>query len=504
MTTISFPHKYIQGFGPIGTILLLAGTLLIGAIIGFFGFSFPVVLLAGVIIAPILLMIRTDALLAIAIIFAFFIAGIVRYFASTNSIANLAPALLILLIFKAIFEHGNIPRVRCVQLKDGVPYGQVLYAYAFFLIIVIASAFGHSVIGLALIFALKIYLPLAGVLIMAVVSQSFQQSMFKLWNLLLAIAAVQVPFVVYQHFFVASARSSQAGGPTWDSVVGTMGGNPDGGGSSGALAIFLALCLIYLINLVRLRLLRISFAAILGLLIFAGIALAEVKIVFVLLPLGMIAIFWSELRREPVKAFLILSFGIFSTLAVLLIYQYVFWQSSQLLGSDISYNLSRSLEYMLDPDYFHATTGEVGRLAGLLLWWKDAWNDPVTAIFGHGPGASRLNNLFIGDIARHYFPFSVDSTALAALLWDFGIAGAAIYFTMFIAGIRLGMRRLKNVTSERDAACVHTAMIGIVFLAFSAIYNKDILYLPQMSLLLGLCLATVLMRGNLAPSIPGK
>lgn len=504
MATVTNPYGYSQGPGPAGIFFLLAGTSFIGAAIGFLGFSFPVILLIGAIVALALLAVRTDVLLALAIVLAFVVAGVVRYFAATNAVANAAPALLILLIFKAVFEHRGTAEPSTAALRGTDSQAPLLYAFGFFLIIVVVSAFRHSITSLALIFALKTYLPLAGVLVMAFVSCAFRRSMFKLWNLLLAIAVIQLPFIVYQHFFVASTRVAQAQGPAWDSVVGTMGGNPDGGGSSGALAIFLSLCLIHLINLIRLRLLRFGRGAALGLLIFAGIALAEVKIVFLLLPIGMAGIFWSELRREPAKAFLILSLGVVATLAVILIYQHVFWQSSSLLGSDIGYNLSRSLDYMLDPNYFHAITGEVGRLAGLLLWWKDAWNDPLAAAFGHGPGASRLNNLFIGDVARRYLPFSVDSTALVALLWDFGVVGAGAYFAMFLAGIRAGKQRLRKIAPAGEIACIHTAVVGIVFLALSAIYNKDILYLPQMSLLLGLCLATAIRCGTTGPATAVK
>ncbi|MEW6514361.1 MAG: hypothetical protein AB1443_10190 [Pseudomonadota bacterium] len=494
MTTIAYRIGSGDGLS-LGTVaIIVASTLISGAAIGVFGFSLPVILLIGGVVALWLLALRADILLALAIIFAFVLAGVVRYFAATNVIANVAPMLLILLIIKAIFESRSI-QVASVEANHRTSSLPVLYTFALFLAIVILSAFSHSVTSLALLFALKTYLPIAGLLVIAVVSRSFQQSVSRLWNLLLAIAVVQLPFIVYQHFFVAGTRNASVRGPSWDSIVGTMGGNPDGGGSSGALAIFLSLCLIYVINLVRLRLLRFSLGAIFGLVIFAGIALAEVKIVFVLLPIGIAAVFWSELKREPAKAFLILALGGIGTLGVLLIYQFVFWEHSRLLGSDIKYNLLRSLDYMLDPNYFRATTGEIGRFAGLMLWWSDAWNNPLTAVLGNGPGASRLNNLYIGDIARHYFPFTVDSTALVALLWDFGIVGAMAYFGVLVTGLRIGVRRLKNLTSAKDVASVHTAAVGIFFLALSCIYNKDILYLPQMSLLMAFCLATALSCG---------
>lgn len=504
MTATVYHQEGRKEPGPFVAAFLLPGAMLIGAVIALFGVGFPVILLIGAMVALGLLTLRSDALLALAIIFAFVIAGIIRYFAATNVVANVAPALLILLICKSIFEQRSIPNLVDGHLRREPPMSVVLYAYAIFLIVVVTSSFNHSTTSLALIFALKTYLPVAGLLLIAVVARSFQHSVTKFWNLLLAIAVVQLPFVIYQHFFVATTRSSGAGGPSWDSVVGTMGGNPDGGGSSGALAIFLALCLIYLTNLLRLRLIQISIGIILGLVIFAGIALAEVKIVFVLLPIGIAAIFWNELKRNPAMAFLILSLGIVSTLAVILVYQQVFWQNSHLLGSDIHHNLYRSLEYMLDPNYFRSSTGEVGRFAGLLLWWKEAWSDPLAALLGNGPGASRLNSLYIGDIARRYLPFAVDSTALVALLWDFGIVGTLAYFTMLLAGMRTGIRRLKNTTSAKDVACIHTATIGILFLGLSSIYNKDIIYLPQMYLLLALCLATALKCGGLASASPAK
>jgi hypothetical protein len=496
MTATAYQLESRKDLTPLTAAFLLTGAALIGAVVALFGAGLPVILLAGAIIAMGLLTLRSDVLIALAIVFAFVFAGIIRYFAATNVVANVSPALLILLIFKSIFEQHRVTNIVDGHLRRKPLMSPILYAYAIFLIVVVISSFSHSTTSLALIFALKTYLPVAGLLLIAVVARSFQYSVTKFWNLLLVIAVVQLPLVIYQHFFVASNRSSLLGGPSWDSVVGTMGGNPDGGGSSGALAIFLVLCLIYLINLLRFRLIRISLGIILGLVILAGIALAEVKIVFILLPIGIAAIFLNEVNRNPSGAFLVLSLGIVITLAVILIYQQVFWQNSRLLGSDIHHNLYRSLEYILDPNYFRSATGEVGRFAGLLLWWKEAWSDPLAALLGNGPGASRLNSLYIGDIARRYLPFAVDSTALVALLWDFGIVGTLAYFTMLLAGIRTGILRLKNTTSAKDVACIHTATIGILFLSISSIYNKDIIYLPQMYLLLSLCLATTIKCGG--------
>lgn len=499
MANIVHQRQLAQGRGPAQTATIVAGASIAGAAIGIFGLSIPTILLVGSVAALSLLAFRASMLIALAIAFAFVIAGVARYFAATNAIANVAPMLLILLIIKAVFENRDWYTERSVSLRQETFHAPVLYSFFFFLSVVFLSALGHSLTSLALIFALKTYLPMTGLLLIVVVSHTVRESVFRLWNLLLAIAIIQLPFVVYQHLYVARGRSDGGRGPSWDSIVGTMGGNPDGGGSSGALAIFLSLCLIYLINLVRFQLLASRWGIILGMSIFAGIALAEVKIVFVLLPIGVVAIFWSELKREPAKAFLILAVGILGTLFVLFIYQLVFWEQSRLLGTDIKYNFSRSIEYMLDPNYFHARTGEVGRFAGLLLWWKDAWGDPLSAVFGNGPGASRLNNLYIGDIAKQYFPFTIDSTALVALLWDFGIVGTAAYICTLLLALKVGIRHLKSAISPRDAVCLHTAVVGIVFLLLSSIYNKDILYLPQMSLLLAFCIATVLASCKATP-----
>lgn len=504
MITIVTRRQRAQGFGPVGTATVVAGAAIAGAAIAIFGFSIPTFLLLGSAAAISLLVFRANMLLTLAILFAFVIAGIIRYFAATNAVANVAPVLLILLIIKAIFENRDWYAERGVSLRQETLRAPILYTFFFFLSIVFSSAFSHSLTSLALIFALKTYLPMAGLLLIAFVSRSFRESVFRLWNLLLAIAILQLPFVVYQHFFVARSRADGIQGPSWDAIVGTMGGNPDGGGSSGALAIFLSLCLIYVVNLVRFRLLASRWGIVLGTLVIVGIALAEVKIVFVLLPMGVAATFWSELKREPAKAFLILALGILGTLFVLFVYQIAFWEQSRLLGSDIMYNFSRSIEYMLDPNYFHARTGEVGRFAGLLLWWKDAWGDPFAAVSGNGPGASRLNNLYIGDIAKHYFPFTIDSTALVALLWDFGIVGTAAYMGTLLIALSVCVRRLRSAIPPVDAVCLHTAGIGIVFLLVTSIYNKDVLYLPQMSLLIAFCIATVLACCVPAPKAEAK
>lgn len=467
-----------------------------GALIGIIGISLPSFLLIGIFCGLWLLVLRPDHILALAIIFAFAIAGLVRYFAATNSIANVAPMLLIVLLAKSFFDTKSSPDLAPKIITKGKRPSAIIYAYSGFLLIVIVSAFIHSDTSLALVFAIKTYLPAMALLIAAYHSANIQKRILKLWQLLLIIGIAQLPFVIYQHFFVAKARATSMIGPAWDSVVGTMGGNPDGGGSSGALAIFLSICLIHLINLGRLQLIPARLAIFGGISILSGIALAEVKIVFLLLPFGIATVFWHELRRRPLIAMLILLIGLLSTISIVALYQYLFWQNSKILGSDLEANIIRSFEYILDPNYFHSATGEVGRLAGILLWWREGFENPISAIFGHGPGASRINSLYIGDVARRYIPFSIDSTALSALLWDFGLSGALTFITALISGILLGIQQIQRSLDYRNSLCVHSATVGLVFMLISCIYNKDILYLPQMSLLTSFCLATIISTHN--------
>jgi hypothetical protein len=120
------------------------------------------------------------------------------------------------------------------------------------------------------------------------------------WRMMFWVVLVQVPVVLYQHFFVASAT-------TFDSIVGTFGGTPGFGGNSAIMVLFTVLAMGYGAARWQAGLMSGKAMWAFQAIGFAIILLGEVKAAFIWLPL---VLAWV-LRRRILRSFAaLLGFGI--------------------------------------------------------------------------------------------------------------------------------------------------------------------------------------------------
>ncbi|UQV45199.1 hypothetical protein KIV45_26525 [Janthinobacterium lividum] len=172
------------------------------------------------------------------------------------------------------------------------------YAFSIFL--------GHATTG-QLISTLRFCLPMFGVLFAMYWFEWSDKRLLVLWSIVLIISYMQLPLVVYQHFFMISSLG-------WDSVVGSFGAS-----MSPVLILFIVAAMLYMLaRWVRgiSPLWQVVSVLLIGLVI---ILLGEVKAVFLWLPFG---VFWILRRRvmKNVMAFIVfvammsvISSGIFMT-----------------------------------------------------------------------------------------------------------------------------------------------------------------------------------------------
>lgn len=294
----------------------------------------------------------------------------------------------------------------------------------------------------------------------------------RAWLALLAVAALQLPFAAQQHFFQFGSSGS------WDSVVGTFGGDPEGGGASGAMVIYLSIALGVVAALWQRGQLARGPAALLAGAILLSVGLAEVKAFFVFAPLMLGLVFVRELRRRPAFALGALLASLAAVGAIFVYYQQAYFTDSVRGASKA--NSADYLNYIASADsrleLINRRTGEVSRLGAPLLWATEtAREGPVRQLFGFGLRASRTGGLLgAGEAARHY-AFNLTTSAVTVLLWEVGLVGLAL-FAALLAATALAARRLAAAPAVPafHRAVLEAVPAAMAVLAASSLYNDAV------------------------------
>jgi hypothetical protein len=231
----------------------------------------------------------------------------------------------------------------------------------------------------------------------------------------------------------------------------------------------------------------------------ATVALAEVKIFFIVLPIGLIVLFRRYLLTNPLRSFSIGAFGILTLSVVLLIYQQSY---SEKLSQ------TRSLEGFIDyiffaesnPNFFNHQTKELSRIGAILMW--EQYNDTSDYRFylGHGPAASRESQtLGIGVAARKY-PFTLSTSTASVMLWDVGIVGFILLLGILLFGGLNAMILARHVPQMEAAALDSIAVMLLLNLPLT-FYNRDLIDSSATQVFLAFWIGYVLLcRKNISAS----
>lgn len=312
------------------------------------------------------------------------------------------------------------------------------------------------------------------------------ETLERIWKTLLFVAAVQLPFVFYQHFVVMPQRAAMW---AFDAVVGTFGGDPVSGGANITLVLYALVASLYATALYRNSLLqRKRWVAVLGI---SGIViiLGEVKLVVVLIPTSFFILYLDRFRqnwRSLVRFTLVVTVGL---MALLAFYQAVYWDDS-LRSRGIVESMEKSVSYIVDPYNMTLKTGEVGRFASLHLWWSDPKTDVIQRLVGYGLGASRSRStVALGEVAQRYWPYDINSTAMAMLLWDAGILGFVCFSSLVLCGAFFAYRLSSaEAIPIQQRAGLRTASSALVCLFIMIPYNRYIVDQSPEQLLMVFCL----------------
>lgn len=417
-------------------------------------------------------------------ILTFLLQGSAVYFLKLRPAAWLAFGLAILFFCRALLDLVVHKREHLrMQKGDGstVEIAALLFLAAF------AISLVFNRVPKAQIFAsAKAMLPMFSVLFALYWFRWKESHLETSWRMMFWVVLVQVPVVLYQHFFVATAT-------TFDSIVGTFGGTPGFGGNSAIMVFFTVLTMGYAAARWNAGLMSGKAMWAFQAVGFAIILLGEVKAAFVWLPL-MLA--WVLRRRilRSISAFI--GFGILVAAFVgttYTVYETLYWGKKVQSAQDVAEKLDRGGGYFFDPNNINYRTGEISRAASLALWARDPLETTPRRLVGYGPGSTKPSGLLgAGQVAKRYQPLHLDATALAILLWDVGLLGALAYSSMLLFALLAAWRYVRHKRgSVGQQALADTCVAAMPLFLMMLVYNRALMDEPTAQLLLMMCMGTI-------------
>ena len=469
-------------------LLLLLPFMLLAVFVGMVGGldSPPLVAMVGTAVLSVLLVfvLPLHGMFWCLFILTFLLQGSAVYFLRLRSAAWLAFGLAMLFFCRALLDLVMQKREQ-QRMREGDGATVEIAALLFLAAFVISLVF-NRVPKTQIFSSVKAMLPMFSVLFALYWFRWKDEHLEISWCMTFWVMLIQLPVVLYQHFFIASTT-------TFDAIVGTFGGNPGFGGNSAIMVLFCVLAMGYAAARWSAGLMSGKAMWALLALGFAIILLGEVKAAFIWLPL---VLAWV-LRRRILR-----SLAAFIGFAVLVaafvgttytVYQSLYWGKKVQSAHDMAEKLDRGGGYFFDPNNVNYRTGEISRAASLALWARDPLASTPRRLVGYGPGASKPSGLLgAGQVAKRYQPLHLDATALGVLLWDVGLLGALAYGSMLLFALLAAWRYVRRKQgSVAQLALADTCVAAMLLFLMMLVYNRALMDEPTAQLLLMMCMGTI-------------
>ncbi len=479
-----------------------AGTLLLALLCGLIASQGElkfIVLLMGIILAPLLILSQARKVLIGALLLNFIIVGMVGYFGRFQQMHWITDLLFAALAVRILFDMLSYrDRNRQQPLTLVFVFLAGFCASTFISIAVNQSPPLQAILGI------KHYLfPLS--LTALIVYGSLNSSFWlKVWRAIPLFTILQLPIALYQYFVVGRQRAQGIaieGKIAWDSVVGTFGGAPEGGGASGALALFLCFAIVATLALRRGKLISGTLAITACVSALLVIILAEVKAVIFFLPFAVLAYQRHKVFTSLPSVILWVGGTAIFIPALLLMYNSLHYSES---GSNYS-SLSEIVEYAFNAeasvDTYNRATGELSRMNALRTWWQEnvAAGAPLDAVFGHGPAASEISSTFGTGVAAKRYLFVLNTSTLSALLWDVGLLGSLSLMAALVAAAKSAFSTA-NFVADTDPvlrAIYEACGVGALLLVIDLPYDPSVGNNPVIQSMLATIFGLVLIAKQL-------
>ena len=382
---------------------------------------------------------------------------------------------------------------------------EVLALYLTFIILSLCATDLQSGIVTAIV-GFKNELALSLVMFCMLLGMFRESQLHRLTQLFYWLFYVQFPLAIYQVLVVVPKRVALRGeDEKWDSVVGTFGGDPMGGGNTAAMGMFCLLIMLLKVSEFKHGICSFKSMAAHIVLAFFLCVVGEVKFVILLSPF-LLALLWimpayvSGISKVTLRSLMIIAAGmvvlIFAAITIL-----ASNYSSAFGGDPTKSALSvfiDSLGYIFDTNYI-MESGELGRFTTIFFWLKhNELFGPGGMLFGYGLNATNSGSTVSPGYIGAWYHLILDSTALSMMLWEVGIIGVILFIAM-IASILIGMRPKETFSrydlKREDLQLLSSAPAFYVFAIgclLSLPYSQILMIIPMLQFLLWLALGALI------------
>lgn len=333
-----------------------------------------------------------------------------------------------------------------------------------------------------------------------------ESQIYRVTQCLYWVFYAQFPVVIYQVLFILPQRVAIRGeNEKWDSVVGTFGGDPMGGGNSAAMGMFCLLIMLLKVSEYKHGVASLKSAALHIILGFGLCIMGEVKFVILLSPL-LLAWVWltpgyvKGVHQANIKAMLLMSGGmaLLITIAILILasgYSSAFGGDPTKSAFSVFFD---SLSYIFDADYI-MESGELGWFTTIAFWLKnnDLWGISGT-LFGYGLNAANSGSSVSPGYLNIIFNVILDSTSLSMLLWEIGVIGTVFFVGLFIYILKITQPKALLESTQLDCRDLQLLSFSPAFNVFaigcllSLPYSQILMIIPVLQFLFYLSLGASL------------
>jgi hypothetical protein len=308
--------------------------------------------------------------------------------------------------------------------RNGFRFVRPAYWLVFgFLVLIIASGAITNRVEAGPVFAgIRSYLrAIPWFLLPAVIAFTDSQIKTQL-RLLVAIAAIQLPFAVQQ-----ASTAVSLGKITGDWTIGTLMLSP-------TLSIFLICCICIAAAFAARRKLKPWQFLVLFLVFLIPTTINETKATFFLLPVGLFVTFMAAAKvgqRARYAAIALLVTGVSTAIFVPIYDSFIADREYSVPLMDFLSDPDRMKRYMSTTDDIGVVDKDVGRLDSIVVPWRRLSADPAQLAFGYGIGNVSHSALGHGFVGRHFQVFGAFADfSFSRLLLELGVLGLIGVYTL--------------------------------------------------------------------------